>query len=466
MFRFLRDRAGRWLILLAGSELLLLMLALHLGMHVRYWGSPEGFEQSSHHLMVRALVFAAVQVCALASLGLYQPRLRESWSGLLARQVVGFILGGTGVALLYYAVPQFYVGRGVLALALLIALPLLLVFRRLFMRLIDVETLKRRVLIMGAGQRAAMVMERMRRQVDRRGFHVVGFMQMGAEIVTVPQHLLIGNGGSLLDYAREQRVDEIVYGPDDRRDGVPMEALLDCKQRGIAVTDLATFFERELGKIKMGVTEPSWLVFSPGFNASRPRRMVKRGFDLLCAALVLVLAWPLMLMTALAIRLDSPRGAPVLYRQERVGENGRPFDLFKFRSMRTDAEQDGVARWASKEDARVTRVGKFTRKTRLDELPQVWNVLRGDMSFIGPRPERPQFVDQLSRKIRYYPLRHCLKPGLTGWAQLNYPYGSSEEDAAEKLKYDLFYVKNQTLLLDVLILLQTVEIVLFGRGAR
>jgi len=234
----------------------------------------------------------------------------------------------------------------------------------------------------------------------------------------------------------------------------------------MAVTELAEFFEREAGKIKMDLTNPSWLVFSDGFNISPVRRTVKRAFDVSMVALVLLVAWPFMLLTALAIRLESGWNAPILYRQERVGENGKSFPVIKFRSMRTDAERDGVARWATKNDDRVTRVGRFIRKTRLDELPQLWNVLRGDMSIIGPRPERPQFVDDFNARIRYYSLRHCVKPGLTGWAQLRYPYGSSFEDAEEKLKFDLFYVKNHNFVFDLAILVQTVEVVLFGRGAR
>ena len=245
-----------------------------------------------------------------------------------------------------------------------------------------------------------------------------------------------------------------------------MEELLDCKQAGIAVTELATFFERESGMIKLTLVEPSWLVFSDGFDSSPLRLLSKRTFDVSTALIVLALAWPFMLLVALAIRIESGPGQPILYRQERVGERGKVFALTKFRSMRTDAELDGVARWATRNDDRVTRVGRIIRKARLDELPQLGNVLRGEMSLVGPRPERPQFVAELAAKIRYYNLRHCVKPGLTGWAQLRYPYGASEEDAAEKLKYDLFYVKNHNLLFDLLILIQTVEVVLFGRGAR
>jgi sugar transferase (PEP-CTERM system associated) len=289
---------------------------------------------------------------------------------------------------------------------------------------------------------------------------------VGADPVAVPAASLLYVDAPLCAWITQLDVDEIVVGPDDRRGTLPVDALLECKQRGVAVTELAEFFEREAGKIKMDLTNPSWLVFSDGFNISPVRRTVKRIFDVAMASLVLLLTWPLMLLTALAIRLESGRGAPILYRQERIGENGKSFPVIKFRSMRTDAELDGVARWATKNDCRVTLVGRFIRKTRLDELPQLWNVLRGDMSIIGPRPERPQFVDDFNTKISYYSLRHCVKPGLTGWAQLRYPYGSSFEDAEEKLKFDLFYVKNHNFIFDLAILIQTVEVVLFGRGAR
>jgi sugar transferase (PEP-CTERM system associated) len=306
----------------------------------------------------------------------------------------------------------------------------------------------------------------MRRQSDRRGFNVLGFVSRQGETRAVPTERLLTLDAPLHIWVQREQVDEIVVGVDDRRGGLPMEDLLECRQLGIAVTDLTTFFERESGRVQLSLTDPSWLVFSGGFDATPLRQLSKRCFDLAISTLVLLLTWPLMLLVALAIYLESGPGQPILYRQERVGVRGMTFDLIKFRSMRTDAEMDGVARWASKDDDRVTRVGRITRKVRLDELPQLWNVFKGEMSFIGPRPERPQFVADLGRKIRYYSLRHCLKPGLAGWAQLRYPYGASEADAVEKLKYDLYYVKNHNLLFDLLILIQTVEVVLFGRGAR
>jgi sugar transferase (PEP-CTERM system associated) len=280
----------------------------------------------------------------------------------------------------------------------------------------------------------------------------------------VDEAMLIRTDEPLCALSDRLDIDEIVIAPDERRGGMPMAQMLTCVQLGVKVTDLSTFFEREAGMVQLNIVDPSWLVFSGGFDYSTPRRLTKRFFDLLAAGALLLIAWPAMLLTALAVRLES-RG-PVIYRQVRVGEHGRHFEMIKFRSMRVDAEGDGVARWATQNDDRSTRVGKFIRKTRLDELPQLFLVLKGEMSFVGPRPERPQFVEMLASEIRYYDVRHSVKPGLTGWAQLRYPYGASVRDANEKLKFDLFYVKNHGLVFDLMIMLQTVEVVLFGRGAR
>jgi len=280
----------------------------------------------------------------------------------------------------------------------------------------------------------------------------------------VSEDLLLQPQNGLAELTERLQIDEVVIAPDERRGGLPMEEMLVCVQRGVSIIDLSTFFEREAGMVQLNVVDPSWLVFSGGFDYSTPRRLSKRFFDLVAASVLLLLAWPLMLVVALAVWVES--GTPILYRQTRVGERGEHFVLTKFRSMRVDAEKDGVAQWATKNDDRSTRVGRFIRLTRLDELPQLFAVLRGDMSFVGPRPERPHFVDLLNDEIRYYGVRHCVKPGLTGWAQLRYPYGASVKDAEEKLKFDLFYVKNHGLVFDLMILLQTVEVVLFGRGAR
>ena len=466
MLRFLRQQSVRWLLLMGVCELLLLGASLRLATYLRYFRNPADLAQFSQHMLERGFAFGVVMVTAMAALGLYQAHMREDWFGLLARQVVGFVLGGFGLVVMYYVVPQLYVGRGVMGIALALGFVAVVVFHTAFLRMVDAEVLKRRVLILGAGERAAQIHQRMRRRSDRRGVSVVGFVARPGENVLVPANCVVAQNVSLHAWALREHIDEIVVGVDDRRGTLPMEELLECRQLGIAVVDATTFFERESGRVQLSFTDPSWLVFSNGFDTTPLRKLVKRCFDLGVAALVLVLTWPLMLLVALAIRIESGPGQPLLYRQERVGVRGVTFRLIKFRSMRTDAEQDGVARWASKDDDRVTRVGRVIRKLRLDELPQLWNVLKGEMSFIGPRPERPQFVAELAEKIRYYNLRHCLKPGLAGWAQLRYPYGASEQDAAEKLKYDLFYVKNHNLLFDLLILIQTVEVVLFRRGAR
>ena len=466
MFRFLRRKANRWLLLLAAVDMVLLGFSLNAAMYLRYFNRPADLAQFSHHMPERSLAFAVIMLLAMVALGHYQSHMRTSWFGVLARQSVGFVLGGVGVFIMYYLLPQAYVGRGVLTIALLLSFALMMGFRLVFLRLVDAVVFQRRVLILGAGKRASQIQTRMRRHADRIGFNVLGFVPREGEEVQVGATSLVRPEGSLVDWALHRQVDEIVVGVDDRRGGLPMRDLLECRQNGIDVTDLATFFERESGRVQLSLTDPSWLVFSGGFDATPLRRFSKRCSDLLIATLVLLLTWPLMLLVALAIRIESGAGQPILYRQERVGARGKTFQLIKFRSMRTDAELDGIARWANKDDDRVTRVGRFTRKVRLDELPQLWNVLKGEMSFIGPRPERPQFVIDLGQKIRYYDLRHCLKPGLAGWAQLRYPYGASEADAEEKLKYDLYYVKNHNLLFDLLILFQTVEVVLFRRGAR
>ena len=466
MFRLLRQRALRWQLFLAAIEFLLLVSCVYCAVGLRYWNDPVTEVNFGHALRLRALLVALMVVLGMVALGLYQNHLRANWRGMFTRQAVGFILGGSALLVLYYAYPPAYIGRGVLGIALVVGFFAITAFRMVFLHLIDANLFKRRVLVLGAGARAAQIAQRMRRRSDCRGFRIIGYVPMGQEVVEVPANLLVRPPRTLGALVQRMQIDEIVVGPDDRRAGLPMAELLECKQSGIAVVELADFFERESGQIRMNLANPSWLVFSDGFDSSPLRRLIKRAFDLAVALIVLALAWPLMMAVALAIRLESGADAPVFYRQERVGEHGRTFRLVKFRSMRTDAERDGVAQFARTNDDRVTRVGRFIRKARLDELPQLWNVLRGDMSFIGPRPERPQFVDDFNARIRYYPLRHCVKPGLTGWAQLRYAYGASQEDAEEKLKFDLFYVKNHNLMFDLMILLQTVEVVLFGRGAR
>ncbi len=339
-----------------------------------------------------------------------------------------------------------------------------LVMRRLFLSQRSVGASRSRILIFGAGPAAQVVGETLRASDPNAS--IVGFVPGPNETeTTVPSRELLAVQGSLYETAASLGVDEIVVALTERRSGsMPLRQLLDCKLSGMKVYDLNSHFEKTLGQIRVDYLNASWLIFGDGFNQGAMRTFVKRVFDIVSSSILFLAAAPIMLITALAIKLES-RG-PVFYRQERVGLNGRPFQVIKFRSMRTDAEKDGKPRWASANDDRVTRVGHIIRRLRIDELPQVLNVLRGDMSLVGPRPERPFFVDQLTQKIPFYAVRHSVKPGVTGWAQVRYAYGATVEDSQEKLQFDLYYVKNHTLFLDLVVLMETVGVVLTGKGAR
>ena len=414
-------------------------------------------------LWPRALLFSAIMVTCLLAFGLYSARQRARLFGIAIRIILSVLMAFAVTSALFYLVPNLWIGRGVVGLAALGAFLGMVVSRSIFFRVVDEEVLKRRVLIYGAGRSAATIAE-LRRRSDRRGFHVVGFVPAPGEVLAVDSGRLLEAAGSLVELCERLDVAEVIVAMDDRRRGFPISELLGCRLAGVDVTEQLTFLERETGRVRLDILNPAWLIFGEGFRRDPVRRLTSRVLDLAAALCVLALAWPFMLLTALAIKLEEGWRAPVLYRQRRVGLLGEPFELLKFRSMRVDAEKDGQAQWARKGDPRVTRVGAFIRKVRLDELPQLLNVLRGQMSFVGPRPERPEFVAELAERIPYYIERHSVKPGLTGWAQLCYPYGSSEQDALEKLQYDLYYVKNNTLLFDLAILVQTAEVVFLGKG--
>ena len=321
-----------------------------------------------------------------------------------------------------------------------------------------------RVLIFGTGPAAQMVGTTLR-AADPLATVVGYFPGPNERQTTIPDAECLSTHQSLTQTAQRLGVDEIIVALTERRSGsMPLRELLDCKLSGVRVFDITTYFERMLGQIRIDFVNAGWLIFGDGFNQGFYRTAVKRVFDILCSLILIVLAAPVMLITAIAIKLES--SGPVFYRQERVGYNSKPFNVIKFRSMRTDAEKDGKPRWATANDNRVTRVGNIIRLIRVDELPQLFNVLGGDMSLVGPRPERPFFVEQLTNEIPYYAVRHSIKPGVTGWAQVRYAYGSTVEDSQEKLQYDLYYVKNHSLFLDFVILFETVGVVLTGKGAR
>ncbi|PWG62697.1 TIGR03013 family XrtA/PEP-CTERM system glycosyltransferase [Sediminicurvatus halobius] len=457
-------RPNRRLLLVLGLiEPIILVGAIYLGALGRFGALQAVGETDLQPLWPKALVFAVLGMLALVVSGLYNPRLRDGYLGVALRVVLGMAGAGALMMLAFYLVPALYLGRGVFAISLAFATAGLLLERTVWLRLQRQGNGHRRVLVLGAGRRAAHLL-RFRRSTDFIGVRFLGFVPSPGDALHVPEGRCLDLEESLPGFCRQHHVDQLVVAVDDRRSALPMEALIECRVRGVEVVDLPTFIERELGILKLDAMDPSWLVFSPGFNRRVVHLMLKRGFDLVAASTLLLFASPVMLLAAAAIWLES--GSPVLFRQTRVGQEGIPFELLKFRSMCLDAEADGVARWASRGDARTTRVGRVLRRYRIDELPQVLNVLAGRMSFVGPRPERPEFVGDLIRNIPYYAERHRVKPGLTGWAQIRYPYGASERDAFEKLQYDLYYAKNHNLLTDIGILLQTAEVVLWGKGVR
>lgn len=418
-----------------------------------------------HGAMLSAGI-AATALATLGSLGLYRTRFREGylWGGLRMILALCISLGGALILLREFGLnPQ---AQTALVAAGALVLSLWALLHAGYLAATDRDMLKRRILVVGAGRTAAALLD-LRRRADRRGFSLVGFVPTsseGADPRVAEQ--TIERRGTLRELVARYDIDEVVVAEDQRRDQLPVSELADLRLAGTPVIEAATFFEREAGKIRLDLVSPSWLAFGTGYPHGIVRRFTKRTLDLAAALLLLSVLWPVMAAAALAIKLDEGRRAPVLYRQWRSGLNGKPFALLKFRSMRVDAEKGGKAQWAARNDPRVTRVGGFMRKTRIDELPQLFNVLRGDMSFVGPRPERPEFVAELEESIPFYGERHRVKPGVTGWAQLNFPYGASRDDTVEKLQYDLYYLKNQSLLLDLVILLNTVEVVLFGKGAR
>jgi len=410
-----------------------------------------------------ALVTIVCQLCLYYN-DFYDLTIVQSNRELVVRLLQAVGAASILLAALYFTMPPLMIGDGIFVSALFVFLVGILGWRLLFNHLAGSLRLEERVLVVGTGATARKVARQILDQKDF-AYRVVGFIdeddsRIGERIVNPA---IVGTHADIPALIERHQIDRIIVGLADRRGKLPVEELLGAKFAGVRVEDATTTYERITGKILLDDLRPSWLIFSDGFRVSRVNRWMKRAVDLALSFVMGLLASPAMLLTALAIWVED--GRPVLYCQERVGENGRLFTLCKFRSMRTDAEQAGTPIWARDGDDRVTRVGQFIRKTRLDELPQLWNVLRGDMSFVGPRPERPYFVAELSKQIPFYQQRHAVKPGVTGWAQVKYRYGSSVEDAMEKLRYDLYYIKHLSVFFDMTIVFDTVKVVLFRKGA-
>lgn len=425
--------------------------------------------QSGHRdvlpwVATQGLSLSATLLVINTASGLYQPAHGRTLNQSCARAALALLLALPVAYAIFSLMPMDVSYRDSIRWAALACVAGVIGHRVHAAHVIRASRPHSRILIFGSDTPGQLV-GRTLRESDPQA-HVVGYYPGPNETRSVVDtRQLLSNQRSLRDCAQDMKVDEIVVALAERRGGsMPLRELLDCKIGGIRVSDLSTHFEKLLGQIRIDHLHAGWLIFGDGFAQGIYRASIKRLFDVLCAVLLLILASPILLLTALAIVLDS-KGS-IFYCQERVGQAGRAFNVLKFRSMCTDAERDGQPKWAAAKDDRVTRVGAVIRRFRIDELPQLWNVLRGDMSLVGPRPERPYFVDQLTREIPYYAVRHSIKPGITGWAQVRYRYGATVADSREKLQYDLYYVKNHSLFLDIIILFETISVVLSGEGAR
>lgn len=462
--RLFRYHVPTEFVLLAIIEFLALMLSLYLALELRFFGND--LTESLGTFLPRGILFATLMQLSLVAFGVYQRQAGRFFEALILRIASGLLLGLIPLGVSFYLAPTLFLGRGVLALAVIFSFIFIAIIRLYFRRMVKEYNMWSRVLVLGSGEKANLV-----RQAEKegalKGLNIIGYVSLPGDKSCWLGDKTIALEKRLVNYVQEKDIDEIVLAMDDRRTTqIPPRELLDCKMSGVDILDMVTFFERRTGKIRLDMMHPSWLYLSDGFYESAFQNLGKRFFDIAVVLFFLPVALPLMLLVTIAIFIESRGRGSVFYSQTRIKQYGEPFHIYKFRSMVTDAEKDGVARWASKNDSRITRVGSILRKGRLDELPQLFNVLRGDMSFVGPRPERPEFVARLAEKIPYYEERHRVKPGLTGWAQISYCYADTEDDSLEKLQYDLYYVKNHSIFLDLLILLQTIEVVLLSKGAQ
>ncbi len=461
MFKISNHYVSRTVFILLLVEISILVASVYLGATIRFYPESQQFD----HFFLSACVFALVMVFSMSALGMYQNNFVEDLRNTLLRLMPSFALGFGIITLVFYLVPDLYFGRGILGFVIIIAAFGTLLARALFFKSAKSKFLESRIMFLGGGSLARECREMVMANMGYHKYDIVGFIPMPGEECAVPSSALLPANGSLASMASKYNASEIVVSVQNRRGGTfPIQELLECKLNGVKVTGAETFFEREACQIKVDSLQPGWLVFGGGFDQSFLRTSIKRIFDLFTSAILFVATLPVMLVTALCIFIEDR--APIFYQQERVGKDGQTFMVLKFRSMRNDAEKAGKPQWAAADDPRTTKVGRIIRKLRIDELPQILNVLKGEMSFVGPRPERPYFVKQLSEEIPYYNVRHSIKPGITGLAQVRYQYGSSVDDAIQKLQYDLYYVKNNSLFLDVLILIETVQVVLFGKGGR
>ncbi|WP_207168882.1 TIGR03013 family XrtA/PEP-CTERM system glycosyltransferase [Rhodovibrio sodomensis] len=449
------------MILLAAVELLLLIAAF--GASTLLFNDWQGIADPFSAIGQRSVAIAVLVVLMLYAMGLYAWHVAKSYLDLLVRILLALALAFALYVLFAYAFGVLTLPFSAIAPGLSVSFIALALVHDAFLRIADLAHLKTHVLVLGTGTNAKRL-EALENRGRASRYRIAAFIDIeDGENAVLPERI-VASPGDLVDYVRRMGVDEIVLAPQDRRGSLPLESLVAVRLSGVPVTPYASFCERAEGAVPLEELKPSWFFEGTGFRTGSWHMAGKRVIDVTASLTLLALTFPILALTAFAIKLESP--GPVFYTQRRVGQLDRPFTLYKFRSMRNDAERAGQVQWASQNDARVTRVGRIIRKSRIDEIPQALNVLKGEMSFVGPRPERPEFVELLAKEIPFYRERHCVKPGITGWAQLNYPYGASVEDARRKLAYDLFYIKHFTLMFDLSVALQTVRVVIWNAGAR
>ncbi|CAN5158817.1 TIGR03013 family PEP-CTERM/XrtA system glycosyltransferase [soil metagenome] len=464
MYKIGNHHFSKNIFLLLMAESILLFFSVLAGAKVRFFSSSP-YEHDYSEFLATAVVFTCAMIFSMSASGVFQNQLQRRLRYVLLRLGQAYILGFCIITAVFYVVPALQIGRGILGLMFFFSAAGLLVTRLVFYKSHHSRIFTSHVLIVGVGELAKECGDLVQSGTTTTQYDIAGYIPVGADEVFVPTELILQKETSLYETARARDATDIVVAVQNKRGGgFPIKELLECKMHGLRVTDSAVFFEREKNQIRVNSLRPSWLIFGGGFDQTFSRAFMKRTFDLIASVALAILTLPVMGITVLLIYLED-RG-PIFYSQERVGLGGEVYTVFKFRSMGNNAEQAGKPQWAQTNDPRVTRVGAFIRKTRIDELPQIFNVIMGDMSFVGPRPERPFFVDELNKKVPFYNLRHSIKPGITGMAQVRYPYGATVEDAVQKLQYDLYYVKNNSLFLDLLIMIDTIDVVLHRKGAR
>lgn len=460
---------------LAVIEALIFFLSVYGAAYIRFQESEIEYKElvtayNGGDLNVIAIIYSFIMMLSMVALGHYKTHQDISasiFAGTVVRVFISLFLGSAVLVILFYIIPGIHMGRGFQLIALMLSFIGIIFARLYFLQTIDTQSIKRKILVMGAGNRAKTLIAEKGGVDDGMGYQIVGYLKLQNEDVEVPKNKVLNiEAIDIAQYVFDNEIDEIILAIEDRRKTYPAEELLKCKLSGVNIIDPVSFLEREQGKVNLEMLHSDWMIYSSGFNRNDLKSFLSRSFDVITSLLILFFMMPVLALAAFVIAAESKFKHPVFYRQVRVGLDEKEFTLLKFRSMKIDAEKDGKAVWAGENDNRITATGQFIRKTRIDELPQIINILRGDMRLVGPRPERPEFVTELAEKIPHYRKRHTVKPGLAGWAQLNYPYGATEKDAYEKLQYDLYYVKNNNVVMDFFILLQTIEIVIMGKGAR